>query len=187
VQLICDDRGRILYYIVGWPGSVFDATVLGQSAMGRRPADFFSNGEFLLADAGYSGSWWCCTPYRNPQAQLPINSEFNELFSSARVKIEHVNGILKGRFSSLKGLRIQVKKAKHFEDVNRWIVVCIILHNLLLSFEDAWTEEAEQELPEADDRVPANAAVELPANELRNRVQLHLLNWFYDRRQRVTN
>ena len=28
LQLVCDDRGKILYYIVGWPGSVCDNTVL---------------------------------------------------------------------------------------------------------------------------------------------------------------
>ena len=182
VQLICDDRGRITYFIVGWPGSVFDATVLGQSAMAINPHEFFSNGEYLLADAGYAGTWWCCTPYRNPQAQLPINSQFNELFSSARVKIEHVNGIWKGRFASLKNLRIQVKQMKQFGDINRWIVVCIILHNLLLSYKDTWDEEDEGEAAAADEHGAANdAAGPLAANELRNRVQLALLNWFFTR------
>jgi hypothetical protein len=97
VQLICDDRGRIIYYIVGWPGSVFDATILGQSSIAMNPQQYFSNNEFLLADAGYARTWWCCTPYRNT---------FDELFSFARVKIEYVNGIWKARFSSFKGLRI---------------------------------------------------------------------------------
>jgi hypothetical protein len=45
-------------------------------------------------------------------AIIPHNQLFNTLFSSARVHIEHLNGLLKGRFCSLKGLRTQVKKLK---------------------------------------------------------------------------
>ena len=105
VQLICDDNGRIIYYILGWPGSVYDATIFNQCRMCLTPAEFFSLGEYLLADAGYTLTFYCCTPYRNPAAQVPANKVFNELFSSGRVTIEHVNGRWKGRFASLKGFR----------------------------------------------------------------------------------
>ena len=84
-----------------------------------------------MADAGYALKYYICTPYRKPAALLPENEIFNVLFSTARVKIEHVNGILKARFTSLKGLRIQVKQLDDFVRVNEWIVVCIILYNIL--------------------------------------------------------
>ena len=94
-----------------------------------------------MADAGYALRHYICTPYRKPAALIPENQVFNILFSTARVKIEHVNGILKARFSSLKGLRIQVKKLDDFVRVNEWIVVCIILYNILLSFKDEWDDD----------------------------------------------
>ena len=39
LQLICDDRRRIIFYQVGWPGSVFDMTVLGESVLARNPEE----------------------------------------------------------------------------------------------------------------------------------------------------
>jgi hypothetical protein len=140
VQLVCDDRRKIIYYVLGWPGSVYiyiyDATVFGQSDLFKDPHAYFSALEYLLGDSGYCGTWFICTPYRQPAASIPHNEVYNTLFSSARQVIEHVNGIIKNRFGSLKNIRIEIKKAKDFETFNNWILVCLILHNLLLSFDD---------------------------------------------------
>lgn len=95
IQLVCDDRRKILYYILGWLGSVYDATVFGQSDLFKNPHDFFSLSEYLLGDSGYCGTWFLCTPYRQPAASIPHNEVYNTLFSSARQIIEHVNGIIK--------------------------------------------------------------------------------------------
>jgi hypothetical protein len=111
VQLVCEDRRRILYYIMGWPGSVYDATIFGQSDLCFSPEKYFSLGEFLIADSGYAASGYLCAPYRQPYASLDHN---NELFSSGRKVIEHLNGILKIRFSSLRELRTQTKEKEDF-------------------------------------------------------------------------
>jgi len=91
--------------------------------------------------AGYALKYYICTSYRKPAALLPENEVFNVLFSTARVKIEHVNGILKARFTSLKGLRILVRQLEDFVRVNEWIVICIILYNILLNFKDEWPDD----------------------------------------------
>ena len=44
---------------------------------------------------------------------------------------QHVKGMLKSRFGSLKGIRVQVSKLEYFARVNKWIKVCIILYNIL--------------------------------------------------------
>lgn len=93
LQLICDDKGMIRNFLTGWPGSVFDRTMIAQ-----HPERYFAPGEFLLADSGYGLKHFCLVPYRHPYAGEPQNKIFNELLSSARVKIEHANGVLKGRF-----------------------------------------------------------------------------------------
>jgi len=62
--------------------------------------------EYLLADAGYMLNDYICTPYRHPLDAVPRNQLFNVWYSSGRVTIEHVNGGIKSRFGSLKGIRI---------------------------------------------------------------------------------
>lgn len=175
-----------LYYIVGWPGSVYDNTVLHQSPLALRPGDYFSAGQYLLADAGHASTTWCVTPYRNPAAQVPVNQMFNELFSSARCQIEHVNGVLKNRFSSLRGLRVAIRTHADFQRVNLWIVVCLILHNLLTEYNDPWEFEDEgftdDEAGEDDDVLQQPAGNTLAAaNQFRTQVQVHLLTWFNER------
>jgi hypothetical protein len=171
---------------VGWPGSVFDSVVFESSDICRNPEKYFSRDQYLLADAGYAGKWFICVPYKSPEGDLPHNKLFNELFSRARVSIEHVNGILKGRFSSLKGIRIQVKKVEHFKDVCEHIIVCLILHNLLIDFNDEWEEEEEAEDEEdsdsdADSDVDENDILET-GQQLRARVRNFLLCWHFDNR-----
>jgi len=86
-------------------------------------------------------------------------------------------GILKSRFSSLKGVRIQVKKLDDFVRINEWIVVCIILYNILHSFNDEWEEDIDEE-DEEDEATRPNADT-TQGDNLRASVQLNLLNWYY--------
>ena len=102
LQIICDDKKKIRSYVVGWPGSVSDSTVFNDSDIYKNRQEYFSRGQmqYIIADAGYASESWLCTPYRQPAASFPQNKLFNELFSSARVTIEHLNGVLKGWWSS---------------------------------------------------------------------------------------
>jgi hypothetical protein len=132
----------------------------------------------LLADAGYALGAHICSPYRQPAANIPDNKLFNELFSSARVVIERVNGILKGRFSSLRGVRTQIKSAADFDAFCIHIVCCIVLYNMTLMLNDEWIEENDDEYQH-----PHNP--HLIANpqgfNLRVRVQNNLLMWYRNR------
>ena len=38
--IVCDDQGRILYYHVGWPGSVHDSRVWRNCKLNKHPAKF---------------------------------------------------------------------------------------------------------------------------------------------------
>lgn len=141
LQLVVDDRKAIIYYQIGWPGSVFDNTVFDKSKLMMNPHVYFTPGEYLLADSGYAIKPHLITPYKQPHANLPHNRLFNELFSSARCLVEHANGILKNRFASLKGIRTQIKTKADFEVINKHVLICLILHNLMLQFNDEWLEE----------------------------------------------
>ena len=163
---------------------MYDGDVLSQCEMYMHPEEFFSNLEYIIADAGYGAFWWLCTPYKNPYAQIEHNRILNQLFSSGRVTIEHTNGIVKNRFASLKGLPHQVKKKEHFESVMRWILSILTLHNILISFQDEWEEEDPQEETEEEaNAYHATLAVNADAtgNNLRIRVQTELLEWYYNK------
>jgi len=180
LQLVCDDKMRIRYYLTGWPGSQYDSQVFDHSILCTNPLLCFCPCEYLMADAGYALRHYICSPYRKPAALIPENQVFNILFSIARVKIEHVNGMLKARFSSLKGLRIQVKKLDDFVRVNEWIVVCIILYNILLSFKDEWDDDG-IEVDEDEGMNGTDTIIDTHNGDvLRATVQNNLLNWYYN-------
>lgn len=44
---------------------------------------------------------------------------------------EHGNGILKGRWQSLRGIPIRIRKPKDVEFVCDWVIGCCVLHNFV--------------------------------------------------------
>lgn len=181
LQLICDDEGYIRYFLIGWPGTVYDADCLSKAKIVSHPELFFSDGEYIMGDGGYKALPFICTPFRQPSASIPHNQLFNELYSKGRVIIEQVNGDLKGRFASLRGIRTQIKSKKDFKIVHKHILVCLILHNLMKEFNDSESfldEDVDEESDDEDDEPPVDAEVATTALELRIRVQTYLLNWY---------
>ncbi|KAG1699902.1 hypothetical protein DVH05_012341 [Phytophthora capsici] len=59
----------------------------------------------------------------------------------ARVVNEHTIGVLKGRFSSLRELRIQIREKEDMKKILFWVNECVVLHNILLSLNDEWSSE----------------------------------------------
>jgi hypothetical protein len=180
LQLICDDRRVIRYAIIGWPGTVYDSTIFDTSKILKDPKSYLSTEEYLIADSGYTLGPYVCIPYRAPASEHPENKVFNELFSSGRCIIEHVNGILKNRWASLRGIRTQIKCKDDFKKINEHVLCCIILHNLLIRFNDNWEDDDNDD---DDDEDNSNGAIE---NEdgvgLRIRVHNQLLNWYFNQR-----
>ena len=136
---MCDFDKIITYFQVGWPGSVYDSTVFAETRLFQKPQLYFSGNEFLLGDSGYTASLRMLTPFRNPQAQIEENAEFNVIFSSARVVVEHVMGLLKSRWSFLRGIRTQFRAKQDLEDINSQIVCAVVLHNIARLRNDRWT------------------------------------------------
>ena len=181
LQLICDDRGLIRWFLTGWPGSVYDNTVFEKSSISKYPERFFKPGEFLMADSGYALRPHCITPYKHPQTMVPHHQIFSELFSSKRVTIEHVNGQLKNRWACLKGIPTQIKKRSDFKRVNDQIASCCVLYNLLKFLNDEWEFEDDEELENEDEQnvIPENALTDDDAKNLRTAVENYLLDWYY--------
>jgi hypothetical protein len=93
-----------------------------------------------LADSGYTTSRTVITPFKRLRGQghLPHEDAFNMELSKWRVIIEQTIGMLKGRFQSLKELRILIRGPRSAQRANAWIRVCIILHNFTTSEGQVW-------------------------------------------------
>lgn len=71
---------------------------------------------------------WLVAPYKKPERDLANNEVFNNHVSMVCIRSEHAIGFLKGRFQSLKGLRIRIKNRKSHQYATYWIAACIGLH-----------------------------------------------------------
>lgn len=171
VQIVCNHRSEIIYYQTGYPGSCNDTYCFRNSDLTKNPERYFTNGEYLLADGGYVLTPRTLIPYKMPtRDQL----EFNRKISSARIIVEHVMGLLKGRWCSLRNLRIQIHKKEDVEKVNKWIVACLILHNMVTGFNDDWEDNFQENDTESDSE--ESETYEETGTELRERIQEILLN-----------
>ena len=65
-----------------------------------------------------------------------------------RIRSEHAIGYLKGRFQSLKGLRIQIDSERTHKFATYWVLACIATHNFAMECESE--ERAEDESADED-------------------------------------
>ena len=126
--LICDLNKKIQYLYTGWPGCSHDQRLTSNCAIGQSPKDFFSNGQYLMADSAFSPTINMVPAFKkNRNSTLTDEQQaFNRHLSGVRVVIENCIGLLKNRFQSLKGLRLQVSDQRDLNRITAWINVCSI-------------------------------------------------------------
>ena len=145
-MIVCDDQKRIRHVFAGFPGSAHDQRVFSYSKLAAESTKFFANTEYLLADCAYPVSEITIPTYKKPAADLLENKRFNERHSQARITAEHTIGMLKGRFQSLKSLRMMIRNKNDHALAVYWIRACCVLHNLLQTddYEESWTVPPEK-------------------------------------------
>jgi DDE superfamily endonuclease len=82
-------------------------------------------------------SAWVVAPYKKPERDLPENEVFNNHLSHIRIRSEHAIGYLKGRFQSLKELRVQIMNQKSHKFATYWVACCIGVHAFAMACEAA--------------------------------------------------
>ncbi|KAF8579788.1 hypothetical protein K439DRAFT_1620305 [Ramaria rubella] len=100
VQLISTPNLRIVDYGVGLPGSQHDATAWKGTRIPQEHEHLLGRDE--------------------PDKDLPENTRYNYYVSRVRVHSEHCVGFLKGRWSSLRGLRLHIDKPSHIRVATIW-------------------------------------------------------------------
>ena len=147
-QLVCDLDWKIIGYVLGWPGCTPDTQAFETSKFFLNSSKYFSPGEFIIADKGYTPRISICVPYDEPECVDTDDSSaenkrfYNDGLKKGRLLIERVNAMLKNRFTWLKGIRSQVRCKEDFEKVNHSIESLIVLHNFMMSVSvnDVWTD-----------------------------------------------
>ncbi|MBW0564385.1 hypothetical protein O181_104100, partial [Austropuccinia psidii MF-1] len=113
--------------------------------------------QYLLADSAYPLNEHLIPAYRAPAANAPINAEFNYCLAKSRVRNEHTIGILKGRWASLREMRLNLNGREDIQPYMEWIKSCCILHNMLSQIEDSWLELDNEIHQEMQQRHPTDA------------------------------
>jgi DDE superfamily endonuclease len=151
--VVCDDQSRILYYHVGWPGSVHDNRVWRTCNLFKNCETMFSPREYLLGDSAFTASDIMVPPFKSSAGkELHGNyAAFNTLLAKPRVKSEHCIGLLKGRFPFLRGIRMLLGNKEHMARIIDHVRGAVILHNFMIGqpYEDDWidSEECIDDLP----------------------------------------
>lgn len=76
----------------------------------------------LLGDRGYACQPYLLTPYPDPGPGP--QTRFNVALAKTRVRIEMTFGVIKARFTCLRGLRMAPDRA------SKVIAACVVLHNI---------------------------------------------------------
>lgn len=97
--------------------------------------------------------------HKRPAKDLPHNRVFDTALSRLRVRSEHCMGALKGRWSCLNGLRINIRSNKDHIRACRWITIAIILHNSIIDLEGIGS--AEYFLPQGVSQQSGDVALDL--------------------------
>ena len=136
---------QIIDCAFGFTGSTHDATAWEHTQIYKKHDELLGTGEFVWADSAYPvrtflmDLWtylniyeqiddWVVAPYKRPEHDHPDNEAFNKQVSMLRIRSEHAIGFLKGRFQSLRDLRVLIQDEKTHKSAVYWVVACISIH-----------------------------------------------------------
>lgn len=128
----------------------------------------FHPGEFMWADSAYSLTPHVIPIHKQPAASDPLNKQWDTAVSHIRIRSEHCMGALKGRWSSLRGIRLSISRKRDHEAVCDWIRMCIILHNLVVDIEgEEWAQYYYHQAPPERHNVGDNLAADIDDGDVR--------------------
>jgi hypothetical protein len=152
VMIVCDDQRRITYYYAGWPGSSHDNRVWRNSKLFLNRCKYFSHLEYLLGDSTYSNSIIMVQAFkkRMQTSVLPPDQHaFNTALAKVQIVSEHMIGILKARFPSMKQMNIQFREGKkEIKELVNLIGSCAVIHNFCINYNDQIPQEWYDEIAE---------------------------------------
>ncbi|KAJ3564072.1 hypothetical protein NP233_g8537 [Leucocoprinus birnbaumii] len=140
---------RIIDVGYGFTGSTHDASAWQKTRIYSEKERYLEGNEFIWADSAYPIEEWLVAPYKKPEHDEPENELFNNHLSMIRIRSEHAIGFLKGRFQSLKDLRILIRNAETHKLATYWVLACVAVHSFAMEI-----EAEERGLSSADENDP---------------------------------
>jgi len=136
IQIVSLPNLKIIDFAYGHTGSTHDATAWTQTRLAKEHSVILEDGEWVWADSAYPIDTWVVAPYKKPERDLPDNEIFNNHVSMLRIRSEHAIGFLKGRFQSLKNLRVKITNKTSHIIATYWVAACIGLHSFAMQCEE---------------------------------------------------
>ena len=91
---------------------------------------------------------------------------FNTICATPRVIVEHCIGTLKGRFPFLRNICICITEdVETIKKVHRYIKCCILLHNLLIGWNDKQFDYEDEEEDDVTDGIVVTTPNERESND----------------------
>lgn len=150
VQIITDADLNVLNMNARFPGSVHDAAIWSMSNINRHLKNKYLNGSdyHLIGDEGYPLLPWLLVQYPGEIQENTPQGRFNQHLRNARITIERLNGVLKGRFRCL----LRHRTLNYNPIVAAKIIYsCGVLHNIAQHFNVPQPEEQQDDVIEIDD------------------------------------
>ena len=149
---------RFIDYSLGHTGSAHDSYAFQSTCISSDHRAFLPPGEWIWADSAYPVRPWCVPPFKKPRnGELSQDQKrFNYRLSTVRVRAEHAISLLKGGFQSLRELRIQIGSHKIHKWAILWVRCCVILHNLIIQFEEKSAEAIDSDSDGSDGNTDCN-------------------------------
>ncbi|KAK9728826.1 DDE superfamily endonuclease [Popillia japonica] len=128
IQAACTTERIFTHISVGYPGAIHDARESSIGQITRDNADTLFYTRFhLVGDSAYPCKTWFMSPFRDNGRLTQQQKKHNYALSRARVVIENVFGLLKGRWRILNFVNVY-----SIEKAMKIITCCCILHNFCL-------------------------------------------------------
>ncbi|KJA17757.1 hypothetical protein HYPSUDRAFT_146140 [Hypholoma sublateritium FD-334 SS-4] len=152
-QIVSLPNLRIIDFTFGHTGSTHDASAWEATHLVQDHDSLMEENEWIWADSAYPVSnscytayltatdttkqinTWIAAPYKAPERNDPDNALFNNHVSILRIRSEHAIGYLKGRFQSLKNLRVHIKDRSSHVLATYWVAACIGIHSFAMQNE----------------------------------------------------
>eukprot|EP00170_Pyropia_yezoensis_P006941 contig_28336_g6963 len=139
--ITCDWDCYITNIVLGCTGAAPDTYVQSTAEWHCRPSIIFTAGQYLLGDKGMLYSRNVVGPFKEPECNCPRHRNYNYQAAQLLVKSEHAIGILKGRWTSLKELRLALASDRQFSFCMSWIMACVVLQNVCIKVGDNFSDQ----------------------------------------------